>query len=84
MKENQTVHLYRGARCVRSWSKYKKTVKEWSLCGSKGPLHATEDPGQVDCPHCHELMTLSCANRVATRFMQIPLNSSRRHFGLNV
>jgi hypothetical protein len=65
MKENQTVRLYRGARCVRSWSKYQKTVNEWSLCGSKGPLHATEDPGQVDCLHCHELMTLSSANRVA-------------------
>lgn len=84
MMENQTVHLYRGAPCVRSWSKYKKTVKEWSLCGSKGPLHATEDSGEVDCPQCHELMKPSRASGVATRVLQITPNSGRRQLDLNL
>ena len=27
------VHLFRGAPCVRSWSKYQSTIENWTLCG---------------------------------------------------
>jgi len=63
IKKTQTIHLYRGSPCVRTWSKYKSTVKLWSLCGiydkhsgADRALQATEDPGKVDCPQCARLM----------------------------
>jgi hypothetical protein len=63
IEHKPTIHLYRGAPCVRSWSKYQSTVKQWSLCGvydtrsrREGALYATEDPKKVDCPRCAELM----------------------------
>lgn len=62
--ETGRTHLFRGAPCVRSWSKYQETVQEWTLCGirrkavagEKTGVGATEDPGKVLCPHCLELM----------------------------
>ena len=32
-QKDPTVHLYRGAPPVRSWSKYQTTVQGWTLCG---------------------------------------------------
>jgi hypothetical protein len=63
IKKTPTIHLYRGSPCVRTWSKYKSTVKLWSLCGiydehsgTDRALQATEDPRKVDCPQCARLM----------------------------
>lgn len=55
------IHLYRGAPIVRSWSKYKETITEWTLCGISSSGHgeldnAVEDPEQVNCPFCKDLM----------------------------
>jgi len=59
------VHLFRGAPAVRSWSRYKTTVKEWTLCGirrqdasySRGAgRHCVEEASQVSCPYCRDLM----------------------------
>jgi hypothetical protein len=61
----ETVHLYRGAPAVRSWSKYQQAVERWTLCGidrssnakaGNSPASATEDPSLVNCPRCRELM----------------------------
>jgi hypothetical protein len=58
-------HLYRGAPAVRSWSKYRRTDEGWTLCGIQRkdhgegyhqPAECTEDPSQVSCPRCVELM----------------------------
>jgi hypothetical protein len=59
------VHLFRGAACVRSWSKYQETVERWALCGiDRGVAvggrerfaDCTEDPSRVSCSHCLDLM----------------------------
>jgi len=66
------VHLFRGAVCVRSWSKYQKTVKDWTLCGidrqlACGPTReraqCTEDPSRVSCRHCADLMSATAQPR---------------------
>lgn len=62
-KETQ-IHLFRGAPCVRGWSKYQETVQEWTLCGIprmpnarvRKPAIASEDPQTVNCSSCLELM----------------------------
>lgn len=63
-REKQT-HLFRGAPSVRSWSKYQKTVEEWTLCGinrrlAAGPsrerAECTEDASLVSCAYCLVLM----------------------------
>jgi hypothetical protein len=72
--ENRT-HLLRGAPCVRSWSKYQKTVKEWTLCGirrvargsDKTRVASTEVPGAVSCPYCLDLMRPSARAAVKRR-----------------
>jgi len=63
VRPSKQTHLYRGAPCVRSWSKYQTTVKLWSLCGIydrnhkvEVQLQATEDPREVDCEQCVRLM----------------------------
>lgn len=55
------IHLFRGAPCVRSWSRHQQTVERWTLCGieresQRSPLNATEDPSLVSCRFCHQLM----------------------------
>lgn len=57
----KTVHLFRGAPCVRSWSPHRATVPDWTLCGIRqdevrGDLQAVEDPDEVSCPFCRKLM----------------------------
>ena len=58
------VHLLRGSPVVRSWSKYQRTVPEWTLCGSRTQLDApspspyTTQPNQVTCLFCQQLMRL--------------------------
>jgi len=65
-------HLYRGAPCVRSWSKYQTTAEGWTLCGIRrqkrrgGLLHpaeCTEEAAVVSCPFCLDLMRPSPAAR---------------------
>jgi len=65
VREEARTHLFRGgAPSVRSWSKYKETVHEWTLCGirrSRNPrttslTDASEDHRAVNCPFCQELM----------------------------
>ena len=34
-KKTSAVHLYKGSPCVRVWSKYQETDKQWALCGIK-------------------------------------------------
>ena len=58
-KKPKTMHLFRGAPSVRSWSRYQETVQGWTLCGiqRKGgerDASCTEDPEQVSCPYCHQ------------------------------
>jgi len=64
-RENEKMHLFRGAPAVRGWSKYRATVEAWTLCGinrrlAAGPTRqrasCTEDPSLVNCPYCLELM----------------------------
>jgi hypothetical protein len=59
------VHLFRGAPPVRSWSRYKTTVEDWTLCGinrrvgRKGAVQAldcVEDASEASCPYCRDLM----------------------------
>jgi hypothetical protein len=56
------VHLYRGAPAVRSWSRYQLTDPRWTLCGIDYGTervrvrHATEDPRQVTCTYCNQLL----------------------------
>lgn len=55
------VHLFRGAPCVRSWSKHQATVEGWTLCGiprknPARPVQATEEVSGVSCPYCLDLM----------------------------
>src|SRR5205814_1830578 len=61
MKPKQ-MHLYRGAPCVRSWSKCKATDQRWTLCGiqdHKEPrLNCTADPSLVSCRFCRDLAGL--------------------------
>jgi hypothetical protein len=66
------VHLFRGASCVRSWSKYQETVKGWTLCGIDRQLgaggqreraHCVEDPSQTTCIHCLDLMVPTVQRR---------------------
>jgi hypothetical protein len=68
----KTMHLYRGAPAVRSWSKYQETVEDWTLCGIRrqkrrdGLLHprqCTENAFQVSCPYCLDLMRPSAKNQ---------------------
>jgi hypothetical protein len=76
MPEEKTVHLFRGALCVHSWSKYQATVEDWTLCGINrrvvnGPgrerADCVEEPSQVSCRHCLDLMgsTVKSAPRKA-------------------
>jgi hypothetical protein len=47
------VHLFRGAPAVRSWSKYRETVRNWTLCGISGSaIQAVENPANVTCLCC--------------------------------
>lgn len=88
------VHLYRGAPCVRSWSKYKATDRAWSLCGI--PNHktrafdGTEDGLLVTCEFCRDLAGLkstmlaapSCRiNRKAAGGVKIPLMAENAQHG---
>lgn len=59
------MHLYRGAPCVRAWSKYQETVERWTLCGidrrdsprsRERAASATKDASLVDCRYCLLLM----------------------------
>jgi hypothetical protein len=54
------VHLFRGSRCVRTWSKYWETDQDWTLCGTRHSLQeaalCTERPEEVSCSRCVELM----------------------------
>ena len=59
----ETVHLVRGAPAVRSWSKYQKPDYDWTLCGILRVFHGrptkaliTENPKDVNCEFCHQLM----------------------------
>ena len=59
--ETSTVHLFRGAPSVRSWSKYKETIKERTLCGilrrqDQEYAPSTENPDEVNCRYCKDLM----------------------------
>jgi hypothetical protein len=60
--ENNRVHLFRGAPCVRGWSKYQTTINRRTLCGIKrarggrNAAPATEEPSLVSCRFCHQLM----------------------------
>ena len=47
MYNKPVTHLFRGAPSVRTWSKYKETVKNWTLCGIKRNLIRTGD-GESD------------------------------------
>jgi hypothetical protein len=75
IEHTPTIHLYCGAPCVRSWSKYQSTGKQWALCvydtrsGREGAQYATEDRKKVDCPRCAELMhpeTCAVAKTICT------------------
>jgi len=62
------VHLYRGSQSVRAWSKYQRTTEDWTLCGirrkaGREVAHATEDPFQVSCAHCLDLMRPTASTR---------------------
>jgi hypothetical protein len=68
MYNKPVTHLFRGAPSVRTWSKYKETVKNWTLCGIKRNLIRTGDgessecsdsPSEVSCPFCLQLMSPS-------------------------
>ena len=55
------IHLLRGAPPVRPWSKYQRTVPEWTLCGIRRFLkrrkipnapHVTEIASEATCRFC--------------------------------
>lgn len=85
---NPKVHLFRGAPSVRSWSKYRETVKGWTLCGIKRGIgrkghesgrHCVEDASQVSCPFCLVLMRSDAFwRRALSRFRTKP----KIHHGL--
>jgi hypothetical protein len=51
------VHLYRGAPPARSWSRYQKTIREWSLCGIQSPASpCVEDAAKLTCRYCRQLL----------------------------
>ena len=60
MQYEREMHLFRGAPAVRQWSKYRKTVETWTLCGinrrRRDPAETTEDAHQVTCRYCLDLM----------------------------
>lgn len=62
MPESSTIHLFRGAPIVRSWSKYQETITDWALCGANRrrgddyEVKATENPEEVNCRFCKDLM----------------------------
>jgi|AmaraimetP72IA01_FD_contig_41_6676878_length_2635_multi_13_in_0_out_0_6 hypothetical protein len=66
MPEFVAVHLYRGAPPVRSWSRYRQTDREWTLCGRAADeeTHATVDAGQVTCEYCLLLMRPASPRRM--------------------
>jgi hypothetical protein len=63
MSNEPSVHLFRGAPCVRSWSKYQTTVERWIVYGIKratgeqkgaqDAAPATTDPS-VSCRFCRQ------------------------------
>lgn len=66
-QKDPTVHLFRGAPPVRSWSKYQTTVHDWTLCGinrrsaeepNRGRAHCIEEAERVSCPHRFVLKTI--------------------------
>jgi hypothetical protein len=62
------IHLFRGAPAVRSWSKYRQTVRDWTLCGISGTgIKAVENPASVTCLCC--LAVLQPATPRKTRFL---------------
>jgi hypothetical protein len=72
-KSKPVLHLFRGAPCVRGWSKYQQTVFRWTLCGIKrrsdqptvqNDAQATEDPSLVTCRFCHQLMRSGTASAI--------------------
>jgi hypothetical protein len=75
-EREETVHLFRGAPCVRSWSKYQQTVEQWTLCGiqrkSPGKGHGkaggcVAEASRVTCPYCLQLMAPSPRDAPAAR-----------------
>jgi hypothetical protein len=83
---HHNVHLFRGAPMVRSWSKYKATVPEWTLCGirrkidGRGNLaEATENPAVVSCPFCLDLAELVTERRRGG--MQMAIQGAGREAG---
>lgn len=55
------IHLFRGAPAVRSWSKYRETIREWTLCGIRRAGGSEETPTteyahDVTCRYCLKLM----------------------------
>jgi hypothetical protein len=67
--EASSVHLFRGAPPVRSWSQHQQTVKTWTLCGiERGkykPPPAAEDSASVTCCYCLDLMAPKSYDRKA-------------------
>lgn len=65
-KGSITVHLYRGASPVRSWSKYKTTVKTKTLCGVDvqpkrtgvdNLIRVSEAVSDINCRFCLQLLS---------------------------
>lgn len=68
----QPVHLYRGAPPVRDWSKHKRTVQDWTLCGIQrrptergAAFPCVEEASAVTCCHCLSLMRPSVPPQLA-------------------
>jgi hypothetical protein len=89
-QDGRLVHLYRGAPPVRLRSKYKSTVRAWTLCGinrklgSKGhrqPAQCTEEAGGVSfCLHCLSLMRpTACTQRNTPSAVTVPQVLSELH-----
>jgi len=73
MAGQAVTHLYRGAAAVRDWSRYQKTITEWTLCGirrnasGEGFAIATEDHTLVTCRYCRQLLGATQRKTLAAR-----------------
>src|SRR5215472_8579787 len=86
MKNEDRVHLFRGAPAVRSWSKYRTTDRNWTLCGirrtkqvrEKIGVGCIEDALLVSCPYCRQLMAPSGSAETAGRVSESTRGNASR------
>ena len=75
----EVTHLYRGASAVRYWSKYKKTNREWSLCGFQFPAgRCVEEAAPVTCRYCRELLRHTASRQRPTKPERSPCQNQSR------